>query len=170
MTALLVGTVLAIAALAFVLLPLFVDGGRVSAAAARPSHAAAPRPADASAVDALREIEFDRATGKLSDDDYTALKAAYTREALDELRAREQGADGDAMSPGAEAAADAVIARFRARAVLPSCAVCGPRPEPDALFCSSCGRFLEADCLHCGERVTEPDARFCVACGAALAA
>ncbi len=40
-----------------------------------------------SAIDALREIEFDRATGKLSDDDYAALKAEYTRTALVELRA-----------------------------------------------------------------------------------
>jgi hypothetical protein len=32
-----------------------------------------------SAIDALREIEFDRATGKLSDDDYAALKTEYTR-------------------------------------------------------------------------------------------
>ena len=31
---------------------------------------------------ALREIEFDRETGKLSDDDYASLKAKYTGEAL----------------------------------------------------------------------------------------
>src|SRR6185312_17326485 len=34
------------------------------------------------ALRALKEIEFDRATGKLSDQDYDALKAKYTGEAL----------------------------------------------------------------------------------------
>ena len=35
---------------------------------------------------ALREIEFDRATGKLSDVDYADLKTRYTREAIDAMR------------------------------------------------------------------------------------
>ena len=30
-----------------------------------------------------------------------------------------------------------------------TCAACGPRPEPDALFCSNCGRRLNQD----GERL-----------------
>ena len=71
-------------------------GARVRAAAAvrrrraaSAAHGARPAPAPESAIDALREIEFDRATGKLSDDDYAALKAEYTRTALVELRARE---------------------------------------------------------------------------------
>ena len=38
------------------------------------------------ALAALREIEFDRATGKLSDEDYEELKAKYTVEALAVLR------------------------------------------------------------------------------------
>ena len=42
---------------------------------------------EVSAVDVLREIEFDRATGKLSEADYGSLKSAYTARALAELRA-----------------------------------------------------------------------------------
>ena len=38
------------------------------------------------ALRALKEIEFDRATGKLSDADYDSLKAKYTEEALAALR------------------------------------------------------------------------------------
>src|SRR5215470_2422959 len=38
------------------------------------------------ALSALREIEFDKATGKLSEEDYAALKAKYTAEALAVLR------------------------------------------------------------------------------------
>src|SRR5688572_24505413 len=39
------------------------------------------------ALRALKEIEFDRETGKLSDTDYAELKAKYTEEALAALRA-----------------------------------------------------------------------------------
>src|SRR2546426_9361780 len=38
------------------------------------------------ALRALKEIEFDRATGKLSDTDYDQLKAKYTQEALAAMR------------------------------------------------------------------------------------
>jgi len=40
------------------------------------------------ALRALKEIEFDRATGKLSDSDYEQLKAKYTEQALIALRVR----------------------------------------------------------------------------------
>ena len=43
------------------------------------------------ALRALKEIEFDRATGKLSDSDYEQLKAKYTAEAVAAMRG-EQGA------------------------------------------------------------------------------
>src|SRR5687767_6663953 len=39
------------------------------------------------ALAALKEIEFDRETGKLSDADYQLLKSKYTAAALDALRA-----------------------------------------------------------------------------------
>src|SRR5438045_8726165 len=41
--------------------------------------------AQAVALRALTEIEFDRATGKLSDTDYAELKAKYTRAALADI-------------------------------------------------------------------------------------
>ena len=69
---------------------------------ARPRPARAPAAAPESAIDALREIEFDRATGKLSDDDYAALKAQYTRTALVELRA--QRSEAGAQWRGGESA------------------------------------------------------------------
>src|SRR5215831_6507240 len=83
MIALVVGAALAVAALIYVLLPLF---DAVTPLRARLM--GAPTAAPESAIDALREIEFDRATGKLSDDDYASLKASYTRSALVELRSK----------------------------------------------------------------------------------
>jgi ribosomal protein L40E len=109
MTALLVGTTLAIASLCYVLYPLFrADIAMVP----RPHRDATPR--QSPAVDALRELEFDRQTGKISDADYGALKARYTEQALLVMRA------GDARV----------------------CERCGPRPEREADFCSKCGAAL----------------------------
>src|ERR1051326_5344418 len=42
----------------------------------------------------LKEIEFDRATGKLSDADYEALKARYSAEALAALAEEQLGSNG----------------------------------------------------------------------------
>jgi double zinc ribbon protein len=119
------------------------------------------------ALRALKEIEFDRATGKLSDADYDALKAEYTIAALAALRteqgSREQGAGSrsrtEATAPGPLLPA-------------PLCPTHGPRPEPDALFCSECGRRLTTApgfCARCGTAL-ERDARYCHSCGARVAA
>ena len=108
MTALLIGTALAVASLCFVLYPLF----RADISAAPRTVGKRARPT--LAVDALRELEFDRETGKISDSDYEPLKARYTEQALAVMRA------GTAFV----------------------CEKCGPRPERDAEFCSNCGAAL----------------------------
>ena len=166
MTPLLIGIILALASLAFILYPIFNESP--------PQHATRDdfRGGDfqniesQSAIDALREVEFDRATGKLSDADYASLRARYTKEAVAELRSAgvEDVADADTDADAAEA----LISRFRARAA--SCSNCGPRPEPDAVYCSDCGRFLPGKCSSCGAAVTESGAQFCSSCGARLAA
>jgi ribosomal protein L40E len=110
-TALLIGTALAVASLCYVLYPLYRAG---VSTVPRPSAASGRR--QSFAVDALRELEFDRQTGKISDSDYEPLKARYTRQALASMRA------GDS----------------------PVCETCGPRPEADAEYCSKCGSALIA--------------------------
>lgn len=167
MIALLLGSVLAVAALAFVMWPLLKGGLQATPLVLAPEQAP-----EASALEALREIEFDQATGKLSPEDYATLKATYTPRALAELRAREAGAAS--ASPAAAAAlsaadeaAEALIARVKLGGR--NCPSCGPRPESDALFCSDCGRMLGAGCPSCGAAVPA-DAKFCVECGAGLVA
>jgi uncharacterized membrane protein YvbJ len=56
----------------------------------------------------------------------------------------------------------AVLAYREKRAI---CTRCGPRPEPDALFCSNCGRYLSDRCAACGTPVVARDARYCLNCG-----
>jgi hypothetical protein len=116
------------------------------------------------ALIALKEIDFDRATGKLSDADYEYLKRKYTQEALEALREEtskeDQGAAGPAPAP--------------ARAPDPGalhCPRCGPRPEADARFCSTCGGPLltPSRCQECHAPL-EAGSRFCSACGNRVAA
>ena len=156
MIALTVGTVLALLALAYVLAPLFSD-----AVPARLDVGDPTIPSESSsAVATLREIEFDRATGKLSDSDYASLKSSYTSLALEAMRAESSARAVDASSSG-------VVGVVPATA---NCPVCGPRPEHDAVYCSSCGRHLGGPCAQCGAAIDQPGARFCARCGHAVAA
>ena len=109
MIALFVGTALAVTSLLYVLYPLF-RGQPAPVQRARPL----PRAPSSTAVDALRELEFDRQTGKISSSDYESLKARYTEQAVAVMRA------GNASV----------------------CERCGPRLESDAQYCSNCGSAL----------------------------
>ena len=160
MAALLMGSALAVAGLLWVLVPLLrgVD-------AADATIRSRPLAAEPTALEALREIEFDHATGKLSPEDYATLRAEYTPLAVAELRAVD-AATAAATTPADPA--ELLIARAKSRAG--TCATCGPRPESDALFCSNCARYLGAACLRCGAAVEAGHARFCTECGESLAA
>lgn len=159
MIPLIVGTLLAVAALAFVLYPVFFGVVR------SPLPTVLPRLNEGdSAVLALREIEFDRATGKLSDVDYAELKARYTQEAISAMR--QQTSRGGASPLGDEI--EAAVLAYRQTHL--TCPVHGPRPEADAVYCSDCGRYLHDRCAGCGAPVVEQDARYCVKCGNRLAA
>lgn len=171
MTPLVVGTLLAVVALAFVLSPLLGAAAPPSPASrARAARSAARDLASAqgSAIDALREVEFDRATGKLSDGDYEALKATYTSQALAAFRA-----DDSSHAVAALAAADpaeAAVLRYRDAIGGGTCPEHGARPELDALYCSECGSYLAGKCAHCGANVSQAGASFCSECGETLAA
>jgi hypothetical protein len=131
------------------------------------------------ALRALKEIEFDRATGKLSDDDYETLKARYTAEALAALRTGGEMRDAGGVAAGATPHPASRIPDPASRIPHPASpiphAVCpthGPRPEADAQFCAECGARLASApgyCSRCGTSL-EHDARYCHSCGARVAA
>ena len=159
-------------ALALVVEPMLRSGRPVSSPLDLPDLEETPR---GIALAALREIEFDRETGKLSDTDYADLKQQYTTAAVQAMRAEDRVADSAASSAagGTPDAVEAIInAKVRAlRSAQPvaggvGCPACGPRPEPDAEFCSNCGNRLPTGtvCAGCGAALA-PHARFCEACG-----
>ncbi|MHB0980882.1 MAG: zinc ribbon domain-containing protein [Thermoleophilia bacterium] len=142
-----------------------------------------------STYSALKELEFDYKTGKLSEGDFQELDARYRGDALDILEAldlTERGAPATAprrrggakKRPRPESAQPALQAG--------ECAACGRLNPENARFCASCGVTLEdmgavADgeahsvdenedddalaCHECGREV-EPGHRFCAGCGA----
>ena len=167
---LVVGVLLAAGAVFFVLRPILrpegEDGNRETGNVSEgedPEDDFSPR---AVALRALKEIEFDRATGKLSDGDYDALKTKYTTEALAALRAEQPG--GGSREAGGIGAAASPVSRLPA----PGCPTHGPRPESGAEFCSECGRRLgwaPGYCARCGTSL-EREAQYCHSCGARVAA
>lgn len=141
MLELVAGVAVAVAAMAFVLEPLIRRTGDPVPASATDEPDFTPLEESESpkvqALLALKEIEFDRATGKLSDDDYAELKTRYGRQALAAMDAEQAQAD---VVAGADDPAEALIRA--ARGGLTVCPNCGPRPESGASFCSECGRPL----------------------------
>jgi hypothetical protein len=164
--ALIIGTLLAVGALAVVLYPLFFGEHAFGTAPASPRREAMPE--GDTAVQALREIEFDRETGKLSDADYVQLKARYTQQAIAAMRREDAAAPAAAANALSDAELEAAVRAYRAQHA--ACPTCGPRPELDAIYCSTCGRYLRDRCAACGAPVDAPDARYCVSCGDRLAA
>jgi hypothetical protein len=156
-------------ALALILEPLLQSKRRAASPLDLPDPEETPR---GIALSALKEIEFDKATGKLSDADYALLKDQYTQAAVQAMRAEEQSAPEavTAAEPGdaVEAIIDAKVRALRQPAGegSPQCPGCGPRPEPDAVFCSTCGKRLPTGttCASCGTALA-PAAKFCESCG-----
>ena len=162
MLELILGILLAAGATYFVLLPILrpppesASGDAVGDEGEDPADDMSPQTV---ALRALKEIEFDRATGKLSDADYEQLKAKYTEAALAAMRGEARLTPG--AGPGITKSRPAI-----------ACPDHGPRPESDAVFCSDCGRRLgtaQGYCARCGTAL-EDDARYCNRCGARVAA
>jgi hypothetical protein len=167
MLELILGILLAAAATYFVLRPILqppVDsptGDVVGDEGEDPADDMSPQTV---ALRALKEIEFDRATGKLSDTDYEQLKAKYTEAALVAMRSEAGHVQRETGNVTA-AATPFPVSRVQ-------CPEHGPRPERDAQFCSDCGRRLgtaQGYCARCGTTL-EGDARYCNRCGARVAA
>lgn len=111
------------------------------------------------ALAALKEIEFDRATGKLSDADYQAMLERYTREAVEALRA----ADAPAAQAAEAGAPPAVV-------VAAGSGGNGHAAEPEDAVERLIAKARQAGkgqkfCINCGA-VLEGSGRFCVECGA----
>ncbi len=86
-----------------------------------------------SIFDAIRDLEFDHATGKLSDEDYRQMRARYDLRAaeilqkMDALTAQQTGLKKRSQKAGASKG---------------SCPQCRAHVEPGDRFCPTCGARL----------------------------
>lgn len=110
--------IVGVALLWLVLQPLLLPVEAASTFADIPDPEETPR---GQALLALKEIEFDRATGKLSDEDFESLHARYTTAALATLASEESAGD-----------------RVTAKSDHAFCTQCGSGLPSDAKFCAEC--------------------------------
>jgi hypothetical protein len=148
----------------------------------------APGPAEALLFErerlltALRDLDFDHATGKLVEEDYSAQRAqlvAQGAEVLRQLDALGPAPDGDARPRvDHDSEIEQAIARRRARpaavtAPAKASAAASPTAAPSAAV--AVDQAIEAEvarrrqkprfCSQCGQPL-QPDDKFCGACGA----
>lgn len=119
---------------------------------------------------AIKDLENEYATGKLSEADYRSLRAKYEAKAVTLLQELDRVV---ATLPRAET--DDTIEREVARLRRASkkedarmCPQCGAPYAAEDVFCTKCGAALRgARCPSCGARAAIGD-KFCRQCGTAL--
>ena len=135
---------------------------------------------------AIKDIQFDRELGKISESDFERLNKAYRRRAkrvltlldvdLEPFVARAEQEVAEAMGelpdgphhkgePGSRRRKKKRASAERGSIL---CWSCECKNDPDATFCKACAAPLtERICHECGTR-NDPDAKFCKSCAASL--
>lgn len=117
-----------------------------------------------SAYNALKEAEFDYETGKLSDEDFQAIKDKYGAKAVEAMKKLENYQGKKVGGTKRESSRGLSPKNF--------CSSCGAKIEKGAKFCGSCGiaqiKAKANICARCGAE-HKKGARFCASCGQAIA-
>lgn len=129
---------LGLACALFVAWPLLRGAVRRSSSDERATEVAELKDEKDKLLQALKEIEFDHRTGKLSDEDFQSLRADYRRRAIEALERLEKAAPSEGSVAAIEA--DVLRALGRQKSGGPQrCAGCGERVGSEARFCPNCG-------------------------------
>jgi predicted nucleic acid-binding Zn ribbon protein len=115
-----------------------------------------PEAQRATVLAALRDLDFDFKTGKVSEEDYQPLRAQLIAEAAQYIEAEKKE----------DAQLEELI---RARRTMQhsdlKCQDCGWPIESDQRFCSKCGSAVNNEkCPSCGKKI-QADDLFCSSCG-----
>lgn len=119
---------------------------------------------------AIKDLENEYATGKLSETDYRSLRAKYEAKAVALLQELDRVV-ATLPRPETDDAIEREVARLRRAAAQEdalTCPQCGAPYAAEDVFCAKCGTSLRgARCPTCGTRAPVGD-KFCRQCGTAL--
>ncbi len=159
----LLGLALAILVLPFVISPFMQGNRRKQETQAEQDHPA-PVLEKRDALIALRDLDFDFRTGKITEEDYTPLRQRLMAEAAQALQAAE--APPPNWDAEIEAAVRAVRARRKSSGTL-TCFHCQASVAVGSKFCPQCGAALKTVCPQC-HGIVHTGNKFCALCGAPL--
>lgn len=115
-------------------------------------------------LNALRDLDFDHAVGKVTAEDYGPLRQTLLVEVA------EITAKLDDERVAAETELDKYIEVNRSSVHPPppasngTCPACGQAVRSGAFYCTTCGTRLHATCPQCGQ-IVQPADLFCSSCG-----
>jgi len=92
------------------------------------------------ALRSIKELEFDRAMGKISDQDFAVLSGWLRARALALMESIQQSSTGSSGSSGSTASG--VLQKSQGPRASAICAACETANDPDARFCKHCGAKL----------------------------
>lgn len=124
---------------------------------------------------AIKEIDFDYKTGKLSDEDYQELQEAYKSKALSVMEEidRRENELGLALEAEVEKEIEASRKKKKSTQTLKvmkgelHCPKCSNLYYGGDKFCPSCGHVVQLLCQSCGHTLEKTD-RYCPNCGKTL--
>jgi RNA polymerase subunit RPABC4/transcription elongation factor Spt4 len=154
--ALFVGLAMLVGSLPFVIKPF---RGRASGRVSKAN--ILPNPEDKRKADlsALLDLDFDYRTGKVSEEDYSTVRAQLVSDAAQYIQLEKSLED--------EQIEEMIAARRAKPSSSQACSNCGHTIGADSHFCSQCGMVVTQGCPSCGKPVQEGDS-FCTICGAKL--
>lgn len=128
-------------------------------------------------VTALRDLDFDHAVGKITEEDYSSLRQtllAKVAAIMTQIEHEQATAQAD-LDARIEAEILAARQNLNGGRMTRSpdegsrvCPTCSRVPLAGDLYCRGCGTYLAPACPECGQTVAPTD-RFCVSCGFELA-
>lgn len=155
-SSLLIGLFLLVASLAFVSLP-FRQTKKATLKPRKVDNRSNGR--RESVLSALRDLDFDFKTGKISEEDYTPLRAQLLSEVaqyIDQEKSEEERLEA------------LIQVRRTTQQQGAHCGQCGSPMETGQRFCSKCGTVVDKEiCPSCGKKIRADD-QFCSSCGGRL--
>ena len=155
----------------FVLYPVFTEATAGAPAELNEAELALADLHDKKAMlyEVIQELDFEKASGKISDSDYEGARNKYLAQVAAVMKKLDALAPPDPPSKKPASTKTKKSAKKRTRQksqgdLERACVSCGELNPKGSNFCLECGKPFALTCASCGESVPAK-ARFCNACG-----